>query len=605
MIFYENVGNDIMSAVRGFEERVNDFVKDLLIDYEPSKKGGTSSKVVNDPIWGSIYLKHHEVKLLDSPLLQRLRYISQVGLAVLTFPGTRHSRFEHSLGVFHVASEMVNNINKRAGLQKISTRESSMIRLAALLHDIGHCFYSHISERVYGEMAEFNLIKSHPVFSRKKAKPHEIFAYLIINSTAFKEFFKSLKPNIDDCDYGDTFFDAIGRMIVGYPVEEQDEHHKMLVVKNFMTDIINGGFDADKLDYIRRDAYYAGLSINYDMARLLYRIDIIEENKKTEKYKNLVIPPTGVSTIKEIAFSKISLTSAIYFHQKVLAADAIVIDFSYQMIRRELVAHPCDFLKFTEKNINKKINLDRKIETNASKTFQFFLQNIENRRLPKRALVVKTSYLEEKINNSDDKNNYKRFMKLIEGEVLENKELSDVFSKIKNKINFSLTAKDWDLTNLINTNKGNAEEHLKRMDNMRKEIYEISTQILNVLETSTIRHKFEGIQTFDRFDIFISFRDPPSFSSEDIIVRDYDDTPKLLNKLMPLNEWTSAFAANEWSGYIFSREDIIPIVNIAAREYFEKTYGIKFKEEFRSSYLKKSDVLQIHEIEKIMAEYPK
>ena len=106
------------------------------------------------------------------------------------------------------------------------------------------------------------------------------------------------------------------------------------------------------------------------------------------------------------------------------------------------------------------------------------------------------------------------------------------------------------------------------------------------------------MEIFDKFDIFASFRNPPSFSSEDIIINGHGNKLISLDDLMPLGEWTEAFAANKWSGYIFSREDIIPIVNLASRIYLRQKYGITLKEESKYACLKRADVKQVKEIEK-------
>jgi len=564
MKYYEGLDDKLIPIIEKFEKETNIFVEDLLKDHKPSGRT-INSRVINDPIWGSIYFKYYELKVLDSPIMQRLRYISQVGLAWQVFPSARHSRFEHSIGVFHVASEIINNINKRTEKEIISKRQFSMIRLAALLHDIGHCYYSHVSERVYGNMAEFNELKTHPLFEYKKAKGHEIFAYFIINSMAFKRFFKSLDPNIDDYD-NDDFYDSIGRMIVGYPVEEIDTNlqGRQLIKNHFMTNIINGGFDADKLDYIRRDVRFTGLCPDYDLARLLYRINIVdipEESVegKFEKiiHRNLVIPLNGVSAIEEIAFAKIQLTSSVYYHQKVLATDELMVDFSNHLIKKKLVDHPCGFLYLTEKTIEKKEEFNTRITLNTAKTFYSILKNIEKRGLPKRVLEIKMAYIKQ--SSDEPKQN---------------------------------------ITELAVIEKGNIQKQMKMIDDMREGILQISINILKRLGESFLATEFENIELFDKFDISASFRNKPSFTSEDIIVYGSNKKPQPLNEIIPLGEWTQAFAANKWSGYIFSREDIIPLVNLAARGYFENKFGIVLNEVAKYDCLKETDFEKVRKIEK-------
>src|ERR1043165_6401810 len=107
-------------------------------------------KQVHDSLWGTISLRPLEVALLDSPLLQRLRHLRQLGVVHWVYPGADHSRFEHSLGVLHQAQQLISAIN-RASVTKydrpvISEDDIQMLRVAALLHDVGHPVMSHVSE---------------------------------------------------------------------------------------------------------------------------------------------------------------------------------------------------------------------------------------------------------------------------------------------------------------------------------------------------------------------------------------------------------------------------------------------------------------------------
>ena len=123
-----------------FRKRINGFVRSMTKDYTPT---ANREKIIHDPIWGSVVFHPWEVRLIDSPLFQRLRSINQVGLAESTYPAARHSRFEHSLGTAAVASRMteclLDRAKKRKELQHIvGEEEVLLLRLAGLLHDLGH-----------------------------------------------------------------------------------------------------------------------------------------------------------------------------------------------------------------------------------------------------------------------------------------------------------------------------------------------------------------------------------------------------------------------------------------------------------------------------------
>ena len=181
------------SIYNDFEINAERFTAQILSGYKASKY--REIKVIHDPVWGTIKFYPWELQILDSPLLQRLRNINQLGIAVLTYPSAHHSRFEHTLGVAALVTKMVDSINDahcpNGDYQySVSRSDLNKMRIAALLHDVGHCFFSHLSERMYGNTAEFQKLKSSfEIF--KSAQPHEILAYVIINTPSFKDFFKN------------------------------------------------------------------------------------------------------------------------------------------------------------------------------------------------------------------------------------------------------------------------------------------------------------------------------------------------------------------------------------------------------------------------------
>jgi hypothetical protein len=121
-----------------------------------------NAKIIHDPVWRTIRLEPHEVILVDSPLLQRLRRIRQLGLASYVFPGANYSRFEHSVGVLHQTQRIIEAIRRNdrsRAIRKhlpqqdpISLDEEVMLRVTALTHDVGHGFLSHVSERAINRL---------------------------------------------------------------------------------------------------------------------------------------------------------------------------------------------------------------------------------------------------------------------------------------------------------------------------------------------------------------------------------------------------------------------------------------------------------------------
>ena len=141
-----------MTVCEDFYGRINAFVTKKLDRYTPAP---TSGKVIHDTIWGSVLYNGWEIQIIDSPLFQRLRDIRQLGRAETTYPSAHHTRFEHSLGTTAIASRMIDKLAERSAGLEITQRDRNKVRLAALLHDVGHCFYSHLSENVYGNTEPF------------------------------------------------------------------------------------------------------------------------------------------------------------------------------------------------------------------------------------------------------------------------------------------------------------------------------------------------------------------------------------------------------------------------------------------------------------------
>jgi HD superfamily phosphohydrolase len=585
------------STVQEFKDLIETFVAGLFKGYTDPNLANKSGKVINDPVWGNIYLKQYEVLVLDSPLLQRLRNISQLGRVDLIYPGARHSRFEHSIGVFHLACKIVDNINRRCEeSDRIGDRDFAMIRLAALLHDIGHCYYSHLSEKVYGNMKQFNDLRKLAPF--QNGKPHEIFAYFMINTNTFKCYFRSLEPKIEDVD--DEFFENIGKMIMGEFISEDVNGRK--IFKEYMTNIINGDFDADKLDYLERDSYFCGLFLSYDIERFLYKINLYKnEGISNEEHRSLIISLAGVSAIEEIAFCKIMLNSYIYFHQKALAVDTVIDDFSYYLIREEKTGHPADFLNLTDKTILCRPFLSENLSDHSTMKAGDVFSLIEKRQLPKRALVLKYMYIEKKEKGKSPREKLQeRFTektKSLAEKDSEFKVMSDQIGEILNSSD--LEKEDNDLAKIFGTTKGNMEEYIKTMDAIRKGVFSMAQDVQDWLQ------KDNSHVDFTEYDIYVCFRDQPSFSSENVNIIDYDNEPRSLNDIMPLGPWTKAFAANKWAGYIFAREDLIPLVNLAARYYFKINHGLEIKEGFCYAYLKKKDREKAQGFKKQLKEFEK
>ncbi len=191
-----------------------------------------------DPIYGRVVLSELEQQLINTPEMARLRRIQQLGLADLAFPGANHTRFEHSVGTLFIANTMA----KALGLPE---EEIVKVRLAALLHDIGHCAFSHVVESVLKRNPAYQ-----PVIDGKKFVKHEMFTKYIISNSFHT------KPEITKCveisGRAESFFDEIAKMATG----DVDA-----LPKPYLAQIISNDIDSDRIDFLLRDSYHTGVSL--------------------------------------------------------------------------------------------------------------------------------------------------------------------------------------------------------------------------------------------------------------------------------------------------------------------------------------------------------
>lgn len=373
----------------GFYDRINEFVTRQLSGYKPQK---SSDKVIHDPIWGSVLYYGWEIQVIDSPLLQRLRDISQLGSADLTYTAARHSRFEHSLGTAAVAGRMISklrDIYRDSADVRITNADIYKIRLTAILHDVGHCFYSHLSEGVYSSMPVFReaydeVVSALPV--KVKPKGHEFFSYMIITSPAFVDFFLEYVdfPEKGGREDVERLLHEAANMVIGVPNTASDG-----TVLSFMTAIINGEFDADKLDYTQRDSYTAGIAMTCGVERFLMKLVVHKNTENGVTDLQLAVDADSLTTVEELIFNRNILYVYMYRHQKVLAAEACIRDIIYGMQKIDMLSHPCDFLEYTDNGIeNLLCSAQFPFDYAPKVTLGGLVENVRKRLLPKRCWEI-------------------------------------------------------------------------------------------------------------------------------------------------------------------------------------------------------------------------
>ncbi|XP_072412368.1 deoxynucleoside triphosphate triphosphohydrolase SAMHD1-like [Chiloscyllium punctatum] len=219
-------------------------------------------KIFNDPIHGHIEMHPLLVRIIDTPQMQRLRFIKQLGGAYFVFPGASHNRFEHSIGVAYLAGQLIKALAERQPDLDISQRDILCVKVAGLCHDLGHGPFSHLFDRKFIPKARGN-----DVGWKHEEGSRAMFDHMI-KTNKLEGIFQ---------DYGLVLpkdLDFIKEQIAG-PEESNNDpwpYKGRPKEKSFLYEIIankRNGIDVDKWDYFVRDSHHLGIQNNFDFGRFL------------------------------------------------------------------------------------------------------------------------------------------------------------------------------------------------------------------------------------------------------------------------------------------------------------------------------------------------
>jgi len=253
-----------------------------------------------DPIHDFIRVYDHELKIIDDPIFQRLRRIRQLSGAHLTYPAAQHTRFEHSLGVMHIASQAGQALHEKGILK---SDDIEILRLAGLLHDIGHGPFSHLFEEVL----------------QQKKFSHEDFGKEIILKS-------EIGDNLSKNGYDKKF---ITKIAFG--------DSKL----QFLNEIVSGALSADMMDYLLRDGYFTGAEhAQIDHKRITQSLDVHQ--------KKLALEKSALYSFESMMHSRYQMFKAVYFHKTVRAAEVMLL---------EALRLSDDEFGFTSFNINEYVKL--------------------------------------------------------------------------------------------------------------------------------------------------------------------------------------------------------------------------------------------------------
>lgn len=229
-------------------------------------------KIINDPIYGFITVPDQLIaRIIDHPYFQRLRRITQMGCAHVVFPGARHSRFEHALGCLHLMQKAIRVLRLKG--VKIDNDEEQALQIGVLLHDIGHGPYSHTLESA--------LIKS---------TTHEELSL---------QFIRSLNKEFN------------GELDLAIRLFRGTYHRK------FLNQLIAGQLDIDRLDYLKRDSFYAGVAEgNINSERIISMFNVHDDE--------LVVDAKGIYSVENFLIARRLMYWQAYMHKTCVSAEIML-----------------------------------------------------------------------------------------------------------------------------------------------------------------------------------------------------------------------------------------------------------------------------------------
>ena len=235
---------------------------------------------IKDPVHGYVYVTEAEKQLIDSYPVQRLHRLRQLAGSEYVYTGANHTRFEHCIGVMHLAGKVTENQNIS---QYLSEDEIQIVRMASLLHDVGHGPFSHVFEHLLVKFLN---------------KTHEDMTKWIIQKSELKDIIKGLGYDPND----------VGKLAVGELGRKG---------KAFLDQIIQSSVDVDKLDFVVRDTYHTGAEYGYvDIFRLIHMLDILGEN--------IAVDVGALSALESFVLARLESFRSIYFHRVGRAAQIML-----------------------------------------------------------------------------------------------------------------------------------------------------------------------------------------------------------------------------------------------------------------------------------------
>jgi HD superfamily phosphohydrolase len=323
-----------------------------------------------DPIHDFIRVYDHELEIIDNPIFQRLRRIRQLSGAHLTYPAAQHTRFEHSLGVMHIASQAGQALKEK---EILKSDDIEILRLAGLLHDIGHGPFSHLFEEI---------------IQQKKISHEDFGKNLILKSEIGDTLSKNGydKRSITKVAFGDSKY-------------------------QYLNEIVSGALSADMMDYLLRDGYFTGAEhAKIDHKRLTQSLDVHK--------KKLALERSALYSFESMMHSRYQMFKAVYFHKTVRAAEVMLL---------ETLRLSDDEFGFTSFNMNEFVKLTDEYvlsiilssKSSKLKRAKKFAEDYQNRKLLKCVYerILTSKMLLEKTKTNEIRSSLSKKSKVDENEI--------------------------------------------------------------------------------------------------------------------------------------------------------------------------------------------